>query len=68
MGKQPITTTFQALELSKTFYFFRNLSVKLDEIKAYGENEARNMYKIKLFIDSAVVTNFHIDSYGITIE
>ena len=41
---------------------------KEDEIKVYGETEARNMYKIKSFVDAGVVTSFHTDSSGTAAE
>ncbi len=41
---------------------------KEDEIKVYGEIEARNMYKIKSFIEAGVVTSFHTDSSGTSVE
>ena len=41
---------------------------KEDEIKVYGETEARNMYKIKSFIDAGAVTSFHTDSAGTPLE
>lgn len=44
------------------------LDSKGDEIKVYGETEAKNMFKIKSFIEAGVVTSFHTDSYGATSE
>ena len=41
---------------------------KEDETKVYGETEAKNMYKIKSFVDSGVVTSFHTDSSGTAAE
>lgn len=41
---------------------------KEDEIKVYGEKEAKNMYKIKSFIDAGVTTSFHTDSSGTAVE
>ena len=41
---------------------------KEDEIKVYGDTEARNMYKIRSFIDAGVVTSFHTDSAGTPLE
>lgn len=41
---------------------------KEDEIKVYGETEARNMYKIGSFIDAGAVTSFHTDSAGSPLE
>lgn len=41
---------------------------KEDEIKVYGETEARNMYKIRSFIDAGAVTSFHTDSAGTPLE
>ncbi len=41
---------------------------KEDEIKVYGETEARNMYKIRAFIDAGAVTSFHTDSAGTPLE
>lgn len=41
---------------------------KEDEIKVYGEKEAKNMYKIRSFIDAGVVTSFHTDSFGAAAE
>ena len=37
---------------------------KEDEIKVYGEPEAKNMFKIRSFTDAGVVTSFHTDSSG----
>ncbi len=39
-------------------------SSKGDEIKVYGEEKAKEMYKIKSFIDAGVTTSFHTDSFG----
>ncbi len=39
-----------------------------DEIKVYGETEARNMYKIRSFIDAGAVTSFHTDAAGTPLE
>lgn len=41
---------------------------KEDEIRVYGETEAKNMYKIKSFIDAGAVTSFHTDSSGTAAE
>ena len=41
---------------------------KEDEIKVYGETEARNMYRIRSFIDAGAVTSFHTDSAGTPLE
>ncbi len=41
---------------------------KEDEIKVYGETEARNMYKIRSFIDAGAMTSFHTDSAGTPLE
>ena len=41
---------------------------KEDEIKVYGETEAKNMYKIRSFVDAGVVTSFHTDSSGTAAE
>ncbi len=41
---------------------------KEDEIKVYGETEAKNMYKIRSFIGAGAVTSFHTDSAGTPLE
>lgn len=41
---------------------------KEDEIKVYGETEAKNMFKVKSFVDAGVVTSFHTDSSGTAAE
>ena len=38
------------------------------ELKVYGEKEAKNMYKIKSFIDAGAITSFHTDSSGTATE
>ena len=43
-------------------------STKWDEIKVYGEAKAREMFKIRSFIEAGTVTSFHTDSYGSTAE
>lgn len=41
---------------------------KEDEIRIYGETEAKNMFKIKSFVDAGAVMSFHTDSSGTAAE
>ena len=46
----------------------KRYGTKEDEIKVYGETEARNMYKIRSFVDAGAVTSFHTDGAGTPLE
>lgn len=37
---------------------------KENEIKTYGETDARKMYRVKAFFDAGVITSFHTDGAG----
>ncbi len=37
---------------------------KEDEIRTYGETEAKKMYRVKSFVDAGVITSFHTDGAG----